>query len=34
MIETLKEMLSEKQEVINELIVRRYELGRKVGKSA
>ena len=34
MIETLKEMLNEKQEVINGLIVRRYELERKVGKSA
>jgi hypothetical protein len=33
MVETLKEMLSEKQEVINELMVRRYELERKVGKS-
>jgi hypothetical protein len=33
MIETLKEMLTEKQEVINELIVRRYELEKKVGKS-
>jgi hypothetical protein len=34
MIETLKEMLSEKQEVIDELVVRRYELDKKVGKSA
>jgi hypothetical protein len=32
MIETLKEMLSEKQEVIDELVVRRYELDKKVGK--
>ena len=33
MIEILKEMLTEKQDVINELIVRRYELEKKLGKS-